>query len=92
VHALVRESKALFMSLQGLTTLVSQKRAKLSGLDDTYCRMTGMTGSLTNNQMSALEASETEVSGWIFSNTRQYSTLHGRTGPLGGAKYLLNGA
>jgi hypothetical protein len=75
VHALARESKAVFRSLQGLTTLVSQQRGKLSGLVDTYCRMTGMTGPLTDNQMSALEASETELSGRFsltHANTRHF--------------------
>jgi hypothetical protein len=75
VHALARESNAVCMSLQGLTTLVSQQRAKLSGLVDTYCRITGMTGPLTDNQMSALEAPEMEVSGRFsltHANTRHF--------------------
>jgi hypothetical protein len=56
VRAAARESKAVFVSLQGLTILVSLQIAKLLGLVDTNCRMTGMTGQLTDIQLSALDA------------------------------------
>jgi hypothetical protein len=39
VHAVARESKAVFVSLQGQTTLVFQQRAKLSGLVDQQARI-----------------------------------------------------
>jgi hypothetical protein len=75
MHAVARESKAVFLSLQGLTNLVSQQRAKLSALVDTNCRMTGMTGPMTDIQLSALDPSETEVSGRLtltYANTRHF--------------------
>ena len=45
------ESKIVFISLQGLTTIVSEQRRRMSGLIDTYCQMTGMLGPLTTEQI-----------------------------------------
>ena len=38
IREFAQESMLVFVSLQGLTTLVSQQKATLLGLIDTYCR------------------------------------------------------
>ncbi|KAH6601738.1 hypothetical protein BASA61_001822 [Batrachochytrium salamandrivorans] len=63
VHALAYEAKIVFTALQGLTTLLSQQRAKLLGLIDTYCRMTQMVGPLTDEQLAAVDSSTSEICG-----------------------------
>lgn len=63
VHALTQESKIVFETLQGLSTLLSQQHAKLSGVVDTYCRMTRMIGPLAEADMAQLDMSNTEVCG-----------------------------
>jgi hypothetical protein len=45
VNALARESVLVFVSLQGLRTLLSQQRAQINGLVATLCRLTGMVSS-----------------------------------------------
>ena len=45
------DSKIVFISLQGLTAIVSEQRRRMSGLIDTYCQMTGMLGPLTTEQI-----------------------------------------
>ncbi|KAH6566146.1 hypothetical protein BASA60_009601 [Batrachochytrium salamandrivorans] len=57
------EAKIVFTALQGLTTLLSQQRAKLLGLIDTYCRMTQMVGPLTDEQLAAVDSSTSEICG-----------------------------
>jgi hypothetical protein len=45
VNALERESVVVFVSLQGLRTLLSQQRAQVNGLVATLCRLRGMVSS-----------------------------------------------
>ncbi|EEC42950.1 predicted protein [Phaeodactylum tricornutum CCAP 1055/1] len=52
------EAHNVFASLQGLTTLVSQQQKILSGLIDTYCRMSGMAGPLEQEQIDAIISKE----------------------------------
>jgi hypothetical protein len=50
------ESKIVFISLEGLTTIVSEQRHRMSGLIKTYCQMTGMLGPLTSEQIVSRSA------------------------------------
>jgi hypothetical protein len=45
VNVLARESVLVFVSLQGLRTLLSQQRAQINGLVATLCRLRGMVSS-----------------------------------------------
>jgi hypothetical protein len=51
IHGFAFESKILFISLQGLTTIVSEQWHCMSGLIKIYCQMTGMLGPLTSEQI-----------------------------------------
>jgi hypothetical protein len=51
LQAFARESKAAFVSLQGLSTTVSEQRARLKQLVDTYCRMVGIQGPLSPEEI-----------------------------------------
>lgn len=51
LQAFAREAKATFVSLQGLTTIVSQQRATLQRLVDSYCCISGMMGPLELDQI-----------------------------------------
>ncbi|KAH6577118.1 hypothetical protein BASA50_010582 [Batrachochytrium salamandrivorans] len=57
--AIAEEANAVFISLQGLSTLVSQQRARLVGLVETYCRMSGMVGPLETLQLEMIDSSTT---------------------------------
>ena len=50
INAFALESKAVFVSLQGLTTLVTEQQSRLDGLVDTYCRMSRMQGRWRRNK------------------------------------------
>jgi hypothetical protein len=56
LQAFARESKAAFVSLQGLSTTVSEQCARLNQLVDTYCRMVGKQGPLSPEEKSDKEA------------------------------------
>jgi hypothetical protein len=58
VNAFAMEAHNVFTLLQGLTTLVSQQQKILSGLIDTYCRMSGMAGPLQQEQIDAIISKE----------------------------------
>ncbi|KAH9270731.1 hypothetical protein BASA83_007091 [Batrachochytrium salamandrivorans] len=60
VKAFAQESMLVFTSMQGLTTLLSQQRAKLLGLIDTYCRMTNMTGPHSDEELASIDHSNAE--------------------------------
>ena len=78
VNAVALEAKAVFTELQGLTTLLSQQRAKLLHLIDTYCRMTQMEGPLTSEQLIAIDRSTSEVCGsFSLSHDHARSSLDG---------------
>ena len=47
LNAFVEEANSVFVSLQGLNTLLYQQRCRLLALVETYCRMSGMKGPLT---------------------------------------------
>jgi hypothetical protein len=75
--------------MQGLTTLLSQQRAKLLGLVDTYCRMTGMTGPHLDEELAIVDHPSAEVCGgsvlthanallFIDEKSRQYQHSKGR--------------
>ena len=51
LQAFAGEAKVAFTSLQGLSTIVSQQKARLTRLVDTYCRMSGMQGPLEDDQI-----------------------------------------
>ncbi|PTQ27264.1 hypothetical protein MARPO_0210s0006 [Marchantia polymorpha] len=51
MQAFARKLKAAFLSLQGLNTIVSQQRARLQLLIETYCRMTNMQGPISPEQI-----------------------------------------
>ncbi|KAH6567445.1 hypothetical protein BASA50_003292 [Batrachochytrium salamandrivorans] len=59
IQAIAEEANAVFVSLQGLSTLVSQQRARLVGLVETYCRMSGMVGPLETSQLEMIDSSTT---------------------------------
>jgi hypothetical protein len=62
MQSLCRESKATFVSLQGLSTIISEQHSRLNQLIDTYCRMVGMQGPLSPEQIGdivALQPAET---------------------------------
>jgi hypothetical protein len=63
LHAFAREPMLLFNSMQGLTTLLSQQRAKPLDVVDTYCRMTGMTGPHSDEELAIVDHPSAEVSG-----------------------------
>ena len=63
IRAFAQESMLVFVSLQGLTTLVSQQKATLLGLIDTYCRMTGMTGPHQEDELQNINQAEAEIAG-----------------------------
>jgi hypothetical protein len=58
VSTFATEAKTVFDSLWGLITLLSQQQKMLSGLLDTYCRMSGMVGPLDREQINAILATE----------------------------------
>ena len=61
------EYKIVFISLQGLTTIVSEQQRCISGLIKTYCQMTGMLGPLTSEQVVSRSAkSSAAASGSFF--------------------------
>ena len=58
-----------FISLKGLTTIVSGQQHCMSGLINTYCQMIGMLGALTNEQSVSRSATTcVAVSGTFFSS------------------------
>ncbi|KAH9247850.1 hypothetical protein BASA81_014533 [Batrachochytrium salamandrivorans] len=59
IQAIAEEANVVFISLQGLSTLVSQQRARLVGLVETYCRMSGMVGPLETSQLEMIDSSTT---------------------------------
>jgi hypothetical protein len=64
MQAFARESKAAFVSLQDLSTNVFEQRSRLSQLLDTYCRMMGMQGPLSPEQIKeVLTVQPAETSG-----------------------------
>ena len=79
MQAFAREAKAAFISMQGLTTIVSEQRARLDQLIDTYCRMSGMQGPLLPEQIDdivALQPAETSGS-FIVTHESVRSSLDG---------------
>ncbi|KAH9246800.1 hypothetical protein BASA81_015648 [Batrachochytrium salamandrivorans] len=56
---LQRKRSVVFISLQGLSTFVSQQRARLVGLVETYCQMSGMVGPLETSQLEMIDSSTT---------------------------------
>lgn len=79
MHAFADESRKVFTSLQGLTTLVSEQHARISGLVDTYCRMSGMQGPLSHEQIDDIVVLQpAEVSGsFIITHEHVRSCLDG---------------
>ncbi|KAI8895523.1 hypothetical protein BC833DRAFT_567403 [Globomyces pollinis-pini] len=78
VNALAKKAKSVFIELQGLSTLLSQQRAKLVNLIDTYCRMTQMKGPLTFEQLNAIDRSTSEVCGsFVLSHEHAHMFLDG---------------
>ncbi|KAH9244819.1 hypothetical protein BASA81_017759 [Batrachochytrium salamandrivorans] len=59
IQAIAEEANVVFISLQGLSTLVSQQRDRLVGLVETYCRMSGMVGPLETSQLEMIDSSTT---------------------------------
>jgi len=79
VNAFAAAAKAVFISLQGLTTLVLEQRTKLIGLVDLYCEMSGMNGPLDDAQITAImeaEPAETEGS-FVISHAQVRTFLDG---------------
>jgi hypothetical protein len=67
IHRFAFESKIDFISLKGLTTIVSEQQHCMSKLIKTYCQMTGMLGPLTSEQIVSRSATtSTAVSGTFF--------------------------
>ena len=56
VNALSLEATIVFVSLQGITTLVSEQRQSLDGLIDTCCRMYGIKGPPSTEQLDKIVA------------------------------------
>jgi hypothetical protein len=64
---LLLNPKFVFISLQGLISIVSEQQHRMSGLIKTYCQMTGMLGPLTSEQIVSRSAkSPAAVSGSFF--------------------------
>lgn len=61
IQAFASESKIVFTSLQGLTTIVSEQRRRLNGLIDTYCRMSGMEGPISSEQIDEITTQQPAV-------------------------------
>ncbi|KAI9923266.1 hypothetical protein PsorP6_002731 [Peronosclerospora sorghi] len=59
----VEHAKDVFTELQGLTTLLSQQRAKMLYRIDTYCRMTQMEEPLAAEQLTTIDRSTSEICG-----------------------------
>ncbi|KAH6570906.1 hypothetical protein BASA60_007513 [Batrachochytrium salamandrivorans] len=59
IQAIAEEASVVFISLQGLSTFVSQQRARLVGLVETYCQMSGMVGPLETSQLEMIDSSTT---------------------------------
>jgi len=58
VEAFSSESKIIFTSLQGLSTLVCKQQNLLKGLIDTYTHMSGMEGPLSDDQIQEIVSQE----------------------------------
>lgn len=56
LNAFAAEAKAVFISLQGLTTTISQQRSRLTGLANIFCQMSGMEGPLSQRQIDDIMA------------------------------------
>ena len=63
VNQLASEATLVFVSLQGLRTLLSQQKASLIGLMETYRRLTGMTGPHTDDELAVMDASAVTICG-----------------------------
>ena len=55
VHAFADEARRVLVGLQGLTTLLSEKRYRPAGLVNTYCQMSGISGPLTADEIAAVD-------------------------------------
>ena len=63
LNAFVEEANSVFVSLQGLNTLLSQQRCRLLALVETYCRMSGMKGPLIEEEINQFDPLTTEICG-----------------------------
>lgn len=70
------ESKIVFTSLQGLSTLVCEQRNLLKGLIDTYARMSGMEGPLCNDQIQEIVSQEPCVMSGAYILTERKCRLY----------------
>ena len=61
VHAFADEARRVLFGLQGLTTLLSEKRSRPAGLVNTYCQISSMSGPLTANIIAAVDTTTAEV-------------------------------
>lgn len=78
VHAFSLEASAVFTSLQGITTLLSEQRQRLEGLVDTYCRMSGMKGPLEPALDAIVMARPAEVCGsFVLSHESAIAYMEG---------------
>jgi hypothetical protein len=78
VQAFARESMLVFTSMQGLTTLLSQQRAKLRSLVDTYCRMAGITGPHSDEELEVVDHSSAEVCGaFVLTHANALACIEG---------------
>jgi hypothetical protein len=66
MQAFAKESKAAFVSLQGLSTFGSEQRSRLNQLVDTYCRMIGIQGPLSPEQISENRAVQPAATSGAF--------------------------
>jgi hypothetical protein len=71
MQAFARKSKATFVSLQGLSTIVSEQRSRLNQLVETYCRMIGMQGPLSPEQICKILAVQPAESSGAFIVTHE---------------------
>jgi hypothetical protein len=72
MQAFARDSKAAFVSLRGLSTIVFEQRSRLSQLHDTYCRMMGMQGPLSPEQIKEIRAVQPVETSGAFIVTHEY--------------------
>lgn len=77
ISAFAEEARAVFVSLQGLTTLASKQRQRLSGLIDTYCRMSGMQGPLDAQQIADIDEPAESSGRYVLTHARARSAMDG---------------
>lgn len=65
VRELSREANAVFVSLQGMSTLVRQQRDRFSGLVTRLCGISGTRGPLDDAEIASARANQHEVSGCL---------------------------